>query len=40
LEYQKGEVTCLLLPHGVVESGDEYDLVKFREMIRETSSEE
>jgi hypothetical protein len=40
LEYQKGEVTCLLLPHGVVESGDEYELVTFREMIRENSSEE
>ena len=40
MEYRKGEATCLLLPQGVVESGDEYELVKFREMIREASSDE
>jgi len=40
LEYQKGAATCLLMPQGVVESGEEYELVKFREMIRETSSDE
>jgi hypothetical protein len=40
MEYQKGEKTCLLLPQGIVESGDEYELVRFREMIRETSSDE
>lgn len=37
LEYQKGETTCLLMPQGVVESGEEYELIKFREMIRDTS---
>jgi hypothetical protein len=40
LEYRKGEVTCLLMPQGVVESGDEYEVVRFREMIRDTSSDE
>ncbi len=40
MEYQKGEMTCLLMPQGVVESGDEYDLVRFREMTRDTSSDE
>ncbi len=40
MEYQKGEMTCLLMPQGVVESGEEYEVVKFREMIRETSSDE
>jgi hypothetical protein len=39
MEYQKGEATCLLLPQGVIETGDDYDVVKFREMIRDTSSE-
>jgi hypothetical protein len=40
MEYQKGEITCLLMPQGVVDSGDEYEVVKFREMIRDTSSDE
>jgi hypothetical protein len=40
LEYQKGALTCLLMPQGVVERGDEHELVRFREMIREASSEE
>jgi hypothetical protein len=37
MEYQKGEMTCVLMPHGVLESGEEYEVVKFREMIRDTS---
>jgi len=40
LEYRKGETTCLLMPQGVVESGDEYEVVKFREMVREVSDDE
>ena len=40
MEYQKGEMTCLLMPQGVVESGEEYEVVKFREMIRDSSSDE
>lgn len=40
MEYQKGELTCLLMPQGVVESGEEYEVVKFREMIRDTSGDE
>jgi hypothetical protein len=24
------------MPHGVLESGEEYEVVKFREMIRDT----
>jgi hypothetical protein len=40
MEYQKGEMTCLLMPQGVVESGEEYEVVKFREMVRDTSSDE
>ena len=40
MEYQKGEMTCLLMPQGVVESGEEYEVVKFREMMRDTSSDE
>ena len=39
LEYRKGELSCLLMPQGVVASGDEYEIVKFREMIRDTSSD-
>jgi hypothetical protein len=37
MEYRKGELTCLLMPQGVVDSGEEYEVVKFREMIRDTS---
>ena len=37
MEYQKGELACLLLPLGVVEHGDEFEVVRFREMIRDTS---
>jgi hypothetical protein len=40
MEYRKGELTCLLMPQGVVDSGEEYEVVKFREMIRDTSSDE
>lgn len=40
MEYQKGAQTCLLMPQGVVEGGEEYEVVKFREMVRETSSDE
>jgi len=39
LEYRKGDLTCLLLPQGVVASGDEYEVVKFREMIRDTAGD-
>ncbi len=39
LEYRKGEQTCLLLPQGVIAGDDEYEIVKFREMIRDTSGE-
>ena len=40
MEYAKGDATCLLMPQGVVESGEEYEVVRFREMVREASSEE
>lgn len=40
MEYQKGEMTCLLMPQGVVESGEEYEVVKCREMMRDTSGDE
>jgi hypothetical protein len=40
LEYRKGETTCLLMPQGVVASGEEYEVVKFREMVREASGDE
>lgn len=40
MEYRKGEKTCLLIPQGVAQSGEEFDLVRFRELIRESSSEE
>ncbi|MBE0613910.1 MAG: hypothetical protein IH604_09620 [Burkholderiales bacterium] len=40
MEYSKGDATCLLMPLGVVESSEEYDVVRFREMIREAPSEE
>ena len=39
MEYRKGDLTCLLMPQGVVASGDEYEVVKFREMIRDTSGD-
>ena len=39
LEYRKGDLTCLLMPQGVIDRGDEYEVVKFREMIRDTSSD-
>jgi len=35
-EYRNGELACLLLPQGVVEQGEEFEVVKYREMIRET----
>ncbi len=37
MEYQKGELACLLLPQGVIDQSDEFELVRFREMIRDTS---
>ncbi len=40
MEYRKGELTCLLMPQGVVDSGEDYEVVKFREMIRDASSDE
>jgi len=40
MEYAKGDATCLLMPQGVVESGEEYEVVRFREMVREAASEE
>jgi hypothetical protein len=40
LEYRKGEATCLLMPQGVVESGEEYEVVKFRELVREVAGDE
>lgn len=40
MEYRKGDMTCLLMPQGVVEGGEEFELVKFREMMRDTSGEE
>jgi len=39
MEYQNGEAACLLMPQGVIETGDDYEVVKFREMIRDTSAE-
>ncbi len=40
MEYRKGDATALLMPQGVLESGEEYEVVKFREMTRDTSSDE
>ena len=40
MEYQKGEKACLLMPQGAVEKGEDYEVVRFREMIREASSDE
>lgn len=40
MEYRRGEATCLLLPQGLLDSGDDYELVRFRQMIRERSDEE
>jgi hypothetical protein len=37
MEYQRDEMTCLLMPQGVVEHGEEYEVVKCREMVRDTS---
>ena len=37
MEYRNGELACLLLPQGVVELGEEFEVVKYREMIRDTS---
>jgi hypothetical protein len=39
MEYRKGDLTCLLMPQGVIASGDEYEVVRFREMIRDTSGD-
>jgi len=40
MEYRKGEHTCLLMPLGVLDRGEDYEVVKFREMIRDTSGDE
>jgi len=40
MEYQKGDLTCLLMPQGVIEGNEEYEVVKFREMVRDTSGDE
>ena len=40
MEYGKGEATCLLLPQGLVDGSDDYEHVKFREMIREAPGDE
>ena len=40
MEYRKGTLSCLLMPQGILESGEEYEVVKFREMIRDSSSDE
>jgi hypothetical protein len=40
MEYRRGERTCLLMPQGVADSGEGYEVVKFREMIRDASSDE
>ena len=39
LEYRKGELSCLLMPQGVIASGDEYEVARFRELIRDVSGE-
>ncbi len=39
MEYRKGELACLLIPQGVVDRGEEYEVVRFREMIRDTSGD-
>lgn len=36
MEYQRDGMNCLLMPQGVVESGDEYEVVRFRELIRDS----
>ncbi len=35
MEYRNGELACLLLPQGVVEQGEEFEVVKYREMTRD-----
>ena len=40
MEYQRDEMTCLLMPQGVVEHGDEYEVVKCRELVRDTAGDE
>ena len=37
MEYRRGDVTCLLMPQGVVQSEEDFDLVKFRELVRDDS---
>ena len=36
LEYEQARKRYLLLPAGVVERGDDYDRVRFRQMVRDT----
>jgi len=40
MEYRRGDATYVLLPQELVESGDDYELARFREMIREASNDE
>ncbi|OGA31917.1 MAG: hypothetical protein A3F75_13595 [Betaproteobacteria bacterium RIFCSPLOWO2_12_FULL_64_23] len=40
MEYQKNGASCLLMPQQVIASGEEYEMVRFREMVRDTSSDE
>ncbi len=40
MEYARGQATCLLLPQERVDGGEDYELVRFREMIREAAGEE
>lgn len=35
LEYQKGETTCPLVPQGVMERGEGYEVIKYREVARD-----
>jgi hypothetical protein len=39
LEQQRGGKTYLLIPAGIMETGEDYELVRFRQMIRDTSGE-
>ncbi|MGE5639933.1 MAG: hypothetical protein ACM30H_07545, partial [Clostridia bacterium] len=36
LESERGGKSYMYLPQGVAERGDDYDIVRFREMVRET----
>jgi hypothetical protein len=36
LELEEGGKSFLLMPQGVIESGEDYELIRFRQMIRDT----